>query len=562
MSEQRMPLTIQGLKGLDGGLQLQQGEITVLMGPNGAGKTRFMEIVAGMRPVEEWQITYGQEKLWVQANGNSRKRRRNSAALLAYSYACQAPEEQLFARSVAAELDYVLQAYALPEAAKEQRIDDALRAVGWDRSWLQRDPYQMSGGERRRAALACMFAVPASWLLLDEPTAGLDAAGHALLAEQLNQCKAGGQGVLLISHDSDWALALADSILLMRSDGRMLPCNRDEILANPGLLEQSGMTIPDWLIIVHEMWKRGVPSDEVWDPAKLAAAMRRLGIPMTKPKAFEVVEYQSRSISESEGTQAPDRLHSASQKRRSPLTAFDPRSVWLAYILLTTGMFMQRTWSGVAWSALLAALAVAAARIPLRRWRGPILALGMFAIILSFMAGLVEKQTGGSFWSWASFLDSLLTLSRPWLAMLIGLGLPLVITPLRLRRSLEQLFSYRGRVPLWGQKIILTITLLLRFIPVLLSEWERFSRISIARGKVTRRSWRGAAGRLRDTSIPFMLALFRLGEHVANALESRGVGKRGYPETRITELWQRRDSILIASCLVLSAFLWWWSIIS
>ncbi|UVI27614.1 ATP-binding cassette domain-containing protein [Paenibacillus spongiae] len=559
MNSHLMPLTIQGQQGADGKLQLQQGEITVLMGPNGAGKTRFMEIAAGLRDEGNLQISFGEEKLWT--GDEARKRRRNSAALRSYSYACQSPEEQLFARSVETELEYVLKSYWLSGPAKEQRIDQALSAVGWDRSWLQRDPYQMSGGERRRAALACLFAAPAAWLLLDEPTAGLDAAGHELLGIQLNDCKAAGQGVLLISHDTDWALALADTVLLLRPDGIMRRCRRNEIVANPDLLVQSGMNVPEWLIVAHEMWRRGVSAEDVWDPAKLAAALTELGtdpIPIRNKETGTAI-YPPLTQPEAQELNVGDRHLASVRMRPSPIAAFDPRSVWIAYILLSTGMFLQKSWSGIAWSVLLTAAAITIGRIPLRRWRGPIMALGLFVVIISIMAGL-GKQANGSFWNWAAFLNAMQTFTRPWLAMLIGLGLPLAITPLRLRRSLEQLFTFRGRMPLWGQQVILTVTLLLRFVPVLLSEWERFSRIAVARGKVTRMTWRGAAGRLRDTSIPFMLALFRLAEQVANALESRGVGRRSYPALRMTERWRRRDSVLVAASLGLFAFLWWWAV--
>jgi energy-coupling factor transport system ATP-binding protein len=221
-------------------------------------------------------------------------------------------------------------------------------------------------------------------------------------------------------------------------------------------------------------------------------------------------------------------------------------------------MFLQQTWTGIAWIGLLTIGAIVIVRLPLLRWRGPIAALGLFSLMIAVFAGIGGGESG-SLWSTEAFLLSLRSLARPWLAMLLGLLIPLAITPLRLRRSMEQMLTIRRRVPFLGQKIILTITLLLRFIPILLGEWERFSRIAIARGKVVRRA-RGAAGHLRDTAIPFLLSLFRLGEQVADALESRGVGKRRRSALPVTGRWRLRDNLLVAGCLSITVFLWWWAV--
>jgi len=558
----------------DDGFQLTQGKIIILIGPNGAGKSRLLETIAGLHDPGAMRINYGKEPLWI----GGEKKRLNAAALLAYSYACQAPEEQLFARTVAAELDYVLRPYALVEADAAQRVEEALRAVGWDNTWFARDPYQMSGGERRRAALACLLSTPSSWLLLDEPTSGLDASGHEVLAASLKDRAARGQGILLVSHESEWALPLAQQVLLMHADGSVHSTTREEILHRPDLLREAGMLVPEWLEIAHLLWKSGVSEEQIWHPTMPEAGQsssdhdhhdyhhhnhnqhnhrhdhhdhhhdqsEETGLAKSEPNSNYL-----RSRSGGGGT---DR--SGKERAMSPLVAYDPRAVWLAYILLSSGILMQRTWVGLAWSGLLTAIIIVIVRIPLRRWRIPIAMLAFVTVMMSVLAGIGASGSGVS-WNMEAFLLSLRSLLRPWLAMLIGLGLPLAISPLKLRRSLEQLLAIRGRVPFRAQQLILAITLLLRFIPVLLSEWERFSRIVLARGKAARLTWRGAVGRLRDTSIPFLLSLFRLGEQVAIALESRGVGRRPFPVVQHTQHWRSRDTLLVACGAVICLLLWW-----
>ncbi|MBO7745946.1 ABC transporter ATP-binding protein, partial [Paenibacillus sp. MWE-103] len=258
-------------------LELAAGTITVLAGANGAGKTRLLETIAGLREPDRLTIAFGGEAMWLRKRTLWRTRLApNPRALLAYAYACQSPEEQLFLRTVREELRYSLRPYALSEAELERRTDDALRTVDWDRQWLARDPYAMSGGERRRTALACLFAPPAAWLLLDEPTAGLDADGHERLAAQLRRRASEGQGVLLISHESDWAFALADRVLLLHADGAVRACGRSELLANPHWLAEAGMDVPDWFAVARIGLALGAPEDAVWDPRGLAGALAAL----------------------------------------------------------------------------------------------------------------------------------------------------------------------------------------------------------------------------------------------------------------------------------------------
>ncbi|SEM88466.1 ATP-binding cassette domain-containing protein [Paenibacillus sp. OV219] len=576
----RADLTIQGLKFTRAGVHIEsersngdsqssepivlsQGEITVLLGANGVGKTRLMEIIAGLQGPSGLAIRYGDTELWTDSPRTSILSRitrrvrlkRNPQALHAYSYSCQSPEEQLFARSVKDELHYTLRPYCLRESEQRERIAIALAAVGWDESWLARDPYFMSGGERRRTALACLFAPPANWLLLDEPTAGLDADGQEQLRKQLTLFAAAGQGVLLISHESDWALQLASRIMLMKLDGSAVLCTRDTLLANPELLLEAGMDVPDWLRIAHQLHRMGIPSEAVWRASELAGALPQLQAQSLASGSVAATNREATTVASQTGqtSRTPFQAHITADKS-SPLTKFDPRSVWLTYILMSAAILTQSTWLGVGVMSILTVICIYAGRIPLRRWRNAIIALAVFTLTLSIFAG-VGPNGHGDYFSGSNFLQSLQSLVRPFIAMLLGLGLPLAVTPLRLRRSLEQLLGIWGKVPLWGTKMILTVTLLLRFIPVLLSEWERFGRVTLARGKQTRRSGRSAIRQLRETAVPFMLALFRLGEQVSDALESRGVGKKRQPTLLVTEKWKLRDTLLAVCGLVILLFI-------
>jgi energy-coupling factor transporter ATP-binding protein EcfA2/energy-coupling factor transporter transmembrane protein EcfT len=547
------------------GLRLVSGTITLIMGSNGVGKTTLLEKLAGLRPPEELQVTYGSEPLWQKGQlGNMRL---NVEALRQYSYASQSPEEGLFARSLQEELDYSLRPFTLTEEEKEARRGVALSAVGWDSSWLTRDPYLMSGGERRRSALASVFIAPTPWLMLDEPTAGLDGAGHEVIAHQLLKMKGNGVGIVLISHDSDWALPLADTVWLLNPDRSLRVCSRDQLLAFPEWLEETGMKVPQWLEMAHLMWRNGVSADKLWNPleaaSKQAEAWGNRPVQRETSNTQEIVrELEDRQIveedhrvgkNEERANLARGRQVRASKQHR--LTGFDPRSVWLAYILLSTGLFLLSTWLAVAAGAVVVGSLLVVARISLRRWRGVIVNYVAFSVVTS---AVFAVSVGGGSWAnyVVAFVGTLFPFVRTMVILLLGLAIPLVMSPLSLRRSLVQMVSFHGKTPQWAERVILIITLMLRFVPVLLALWERFVRNFLARGKTISRNPIALGRRLRDVSLPFLLALFRLGDEVALALESRGVGFHLNP-TQATRLkWRLRDNGLVLGAVALVVGLW------
>lgn len=581
-----------------GALTLRTGRIALLLGANGAGKTRLLELAAGLRQAEGIAVSYGGSA--VRAGRAGRRAGKQGGALgedalLSYSYACQSPEEQLFARSVADEMDYVLRAYKLSERDKAARIGHALSAVGWDEAWLGRDPYAMSGGERRRAALACALAAPAPWLLLDEPTSGLDAAGYARLAAGLEAERRGGRGILLVSHEPDWALPLADELLLLGPGGELRHCSRDALLAHPDWWREAGLQTPELYMAARRAWRLGAEPAHIWSAADIAAYMRAVEGSEALVRPEPESAHNRRNASEEDGahmlaaaaaaprlaaSEQPDsrRMTSghralqppasqmpasqpasplpASQRpaaaKANPLAAFDPRAVWLSYVLLSLSFFAASGWTGLATSAAAAAAIVMLGRLPLRRYRGPLAAFGTFTVISAALSGLTGDSGGDGWWHMADSLATFRSFAKTWLVLAIGIGLPSAVSPLRLRRALAQTLPRRGRAGLRAQRIVLAVTLLLRFVPQLLAEWERYARIALARGKDLRRTPGALLRRLRSTAIPFLLSLFRLGETVTLALESRGVGRRAEPTVSERLRWRGRDAALLAAVAALA----------
>jgi len=553
-------LTVDGLPLQDGTvrLMLAPGTVTLVAGANGAGKSYFLEKLAGLRNPEGCAIRYGSDSLWLRKRAGMRGRRLNPQALLRYGYAGQTPEQGLIFRSLDAEMRYSLQPYARQAGVRADELmrataDSALSAVGWDRSWLPRDPHRMSGGERRRAALAALFATEAPWLLLDEPTAGLDREGHEQLARHLAQRKLQGCGIVLVSHDLDWALPLADRVLLLQPDGGMIMCRPDELVALPGRLAHSGLQAPLWLRIAAAC-RDSNSAGEAWrSPQALADAIAASGC-LEAPKRGE-------GKGERAGQSAAKRqeVPAVAARRQSShrMASFDPRAVWLGYVLLSIGLFSLSTWPGLLAGAATVIGVIGAMRIPLRRWKGIIIGYIVFGILFAGWAALDWFDRGGLRIGWdpVVFTGTLFPFARTFIVLLVGLGVPLIMTPLSLRRALVQLVPRSRRVPAFWQRIVLTVTLTIRFVPVLLSEWERFGRIFLARGKMARRTPGAMIRKLRDIALPLLLALFRMADEVALALESRGVHRDVQPTRSANLRWRLRDALLTAVSVALGGML-------
>lgn len=256
------------------------GTVTLLLGPNGSGKTMLLEVIAGLRKPDEGQVRIDGEPLW-------RGKKPNRRLLLRLGLAMQHPEQMLFARTVREEFAYSLKPFRLPD---RQRIAVMNRsAVAWlddgrsgksrpSSGWPDRDPLALSGGQRRRLALALTEAPGPDWLLCDEPTAGLDGEIRERLRDRIRERRAQGKGAIVVTHDADEWLEMADQVVLLR-DGRVVWAGPPHRLAEtPDLWRKAGLDPPEPLVTAERLRRAGfhVPSGrldpEAWAEA-LAAAL-------------------------------------------------------------------------------------------------------------------------------------------------------------------------------------------------------------------------------------------------------------------------------------------------
>ncbi|ANY69595.1 hypothetical protein BBD42_26255 [Paenibacillus sp. BIHB 4019] len=549
-------------------LVFKEGTITLLIGSNGAGKSTLLETMAGLRKLNEGEIALGADNLWVK---KGRRRLLSRSVALNTGIALQHSESQWFAATVKEELLYSLKPYKLEPPDKERRLQEALQAAGLPAELLARDPWSLSGGQQRRLALACLLACEPQWLLLDEPTAGLDAEGISRLCAVLAAHKAAGRGAVVATHDPGALLPLADEVVVV-VDGSVREAVAASAWANAHAADAAA---PQALRALAKLRCFAAPPPgagaAVWPaPQALAAAIHAAAaalpgaaaLPLAAPQAPPAMELRPSPGADPTAANASPPLPKPKRRQLPPAqpeaqrlaTRFDPRALIAAYMLLAASIIMQHSWSGLLLAGALAGAIWLPLRAQMRPWLGFIRAYALIILLFGAVAGAQIQPLS---FDWEQSARTMLRLATLFCAMLLGLPMLLLMTPLRIQRALEQTFGWLSRFKVPISAITLTVTLIFRFIPLLLKEWERFAKIAHARGKAITPVGSLPLSMLASAIIPYIRAILRIAEQMAEALEARGFGNSEIRSTQGFRLrFGRQDVLLLAGAVFGAALLY------
>ena len=254
------------LDGID--LEIPQGQLIGIIGHTGSGKSTFIQHLNALLPPTEGKIYVGGKD--INADKYARKAVKGEVGLV-----FQYPEYQLFEETVYKDIAFGPRNLKLAEEEIDTRVREAAGFVSVDEALFERSPLELSGGQKRRVAIAGVIAMRPGVLILDEPTAGLDPVGcRQILANILSYREKTGATVIVISHNMDDVARLAERILVFNHGRIVMDGAPDEVFSDPARLIGIGLSVPHATEIAMELRSRGVAlPDAIYTHSQLKAAI-------------------------------------------------------------------------------------------------------------------------------------------------------------------------------------------------------------------------------------------------------------------------------------------------
>ncbi len=236
-------------------IQIEKGEFLGVIGHTGSGKSTLIQMLNGLLQPTSGQVLLDGVDIWAQPK---KIRQVRFKVGMVFQY----PEYQLFEETVLKDIMFGPKNMGLSDKEAEERAREAAHFTGLKEALLEKSPFELSGGEKRRAAIAGVIAMDPDVLILDEPTAGLDPRGRDVLLAQITQYhKTRGNTVLLVSHSMEDIGRTADRILVMNHSHAAMLDETKKVFARGDELEAMGLRVPQITKIVQELGRMGLPVD-------------------------------------------------------------------------------------------------------------------------------------------------------------------------------------------------------------------------------------------------------------------------------------------------------------
>ena len=234
-------------------LEIPDGQFVGLIGHTGSGKSTLTQHLNGLVKATSGHIYYNGEDIYDEKF--SMKKLRSKVGLV-----FQYPEHQLFETEVLADVCFGPKNQGLSKEECEKRALEALKLVGLKEKYYKSSPFELSGGQKRRVAIAGVLAMRPKVLVLDEPTAGLDPKGRDDILDQIAYLhKQSDMTVILVSHSMEDIARYADRIIVMNKGSVMYNGAPKEVFAHYQELEKIGLAAPQVTYIMHDLKEKGLP---------------------------------------------------------------------------------------------------------------------------------------------------------------------------------------------------------------------------------------------------------------------------------------------------------------
>ena len=232
-------------------LDFEQGEIVAVIGHTGSGKSTLLQHLNGLLRADSGEVLFEGKDIH-----SSKEALRNCRFNVGLCF--QYPEQQLFESTVYADIAFGPKNMGLPDEEIKNRVYESIGFVGLTEDYLDKSPFDLSGGEKRRVAIAGILSMKPKVLILDEPTAGLDPVGKNNLLQLIKDYnKKTGSTIIFVSHNMDDVAIVADRVIVMNKGRVELSGSIEEVYSQGEKLASLGLDVPEITTVFLSLKKAG-----------------------------------------------------------------------------------------------------------------------------------------------------------------------------------------------------------------------------------------------------------------------------------------------------------------
>lgn len=552
-------------------LSVPSGRVTLIAGRSGAGKTTLACLAAGLTKAQSGSVLLGGT---APVPGE-------------VALAFQNPEQQLFLETVGHELAFAPRNLGCSEDEVARRVSEAASQLEI-KELLPSDPFCLSGGQARRVALASILTLNPRAVVLDEPTAGLDAPARSALHRLVQDIACKGLPVLVVSHDLEEWLAIADQVILVADGTIAWQGTPDALASDIDAFARAGLEPPEsWQLreLLVQAEKRDsagvngvVPVETAAQGQEAGTARGPEGSATQEPEGSVARDSKSTAAQGPKATAARELKGVATQEPSSHgsgvaakpgrknaagrgLERVDARVKVILLLVATAALFAARApWALAMW-AMLCLLVLRASGIggkAVARALKPVALLFAFIVCANLVScdGSADVAIAGSVGiSTVGAARAATAVARIIMLVCLALSVAASTTPTKLAHACTSLMRPLGHIGVPIEDVGLVLSMALRFIPVVSEEAGRIRLAQRARGvnfdegSVLRRVRAWAA-----VLTPLVVGLFRRADRVAESMDARCYGQRSSEQHRRVPL-QPADKLVLLGGLVVMAVL-------
>ncbi|MBR7185674.1 MAG: energy-coupling factor transporter ATPase [Clostridia bacterium] len=255
----------------DVSLTIRGGTVTGLIGHTGSGKSTLVQLLNGLNRPTAGRVLIDGEDIWARPKEIASLRYRVGLVM-------QYPEYQLFEETVRADIAYGPKNMGLPESEIAERVSEAADFAGIPRALLDKSPFDLSGGQKRRAAIAGIMAMRPEVLVLDEPAAGLDPQGRDEILGGIRAYREKSDStVIIVSHSMEDMARWCDELIVMAHAKLLMQGSCKEVFSHPAELSAVGLDVPQITHLAELLRRRGIPMpDSIYTVDQAARALTDL----------------------------------------------------------------------------------------------------------------------------------------------------------------------------------------------------------------------------------------------------------------------------------------------